>query len=168
MAGQADMTVDQALALWPRLMAAGKVLGSPAVAYGGDTPGGWLDRFMTGARQKGYRVDFIALHWYGGDFTTPDAVAQLRSYLQAVYDRYHKPVWLTEFALTDFSHGTRLPTDAQQAAFVTAAAKMLDGLPWLQRYAWFALPAKDDGPSTGLFRSGPVETAAGRAFEAAR
>jgi hypothetical protein len=169
MAGQANMTVDQALSLWPKLEASGKVLGSPAVAYGGDTAGGWLDRFMSGAQQKGYRVDFIALHWYGGDFTTPDAVAQLKSYLQAVYNRYHKPIWLTEFALTDFSSGAaRYPTDQQQAAFVTAAAKMLDGLPWLQRYAWFGLPAKDDGPSTGLFHSGPAETPAGRAFEAAR
>lgn len=168
MAGQANMTVDQALSLWPKLEATGKVLGSPAVAYGGDTAGGWLDRFMSGAGQKGYRVDFIALHWYGGDFTTPDAVAQLKSYVQAVHNRYHKPIWLTEFALADFSNGTRYPTDQQQAAFVTAATKMLDGLPYLQRYAWFGLPAKDDGPSTGLFRSGPVATDAGRAFEAAR
>ncbi|MEE4542644.1 sigma-70 family RNA polymerase sigma factor [Streptomyces sp. V4-01] len=168
MAGQSNMTVDQALSLWPSLMRTGKVLGSPAVAYGGDTAGGWLDRFMTGAQAKGYRVDFIALHWYGGDFTTPDAVAQLRSYLEAVHNRYHKPIWLTEFALIDFSQGTRFPTDQQQAAFVTAAARMLDGLPWLQRYAWFGLPAKDDGPSSGLFHSGPAETPAGRAFEAAR
>jgi RNA polymerase sigma factor (sigma-70 family) len=168
MSAQSNMTVDQALSLWPKLMATGKVLGSPAVAYGGDTAGGWLDRFMSGARQKGYRVDFIALHWYGGDFTTPDAVAQLTSYLEAVHNRYHKPIWLTEFALIDFSHGTRFPTDRQQAAFVTAAARMLDGLTYLQRYAWFGLPADDGKPSSGLFHSGAVETAAGRAFEAAR
>jgi RNA polymerase sigma factor (sigma-70 family) len=168
MSGQANMTVDQALALWPKLTATGRILGSPAVAYGGDTPGGWLDRFMSGAAARGYRVDFVAVHWYGGDFTTPDAVAQLKRYVEAVHNRYHKPVWLTEFALIDFSHGTRFPTDAQQAAFVTAATAMLDGLPWLQRYAWFGLPAKDDGPSSGLFHSGAVPTAAGTAFEKAR
>ncbi|MFC4031077.1 sigma-70 family RNA polymerase sigma factor [Streptomyces polygonati] len=168
MAQQSNMTVDQALSLWPKLMDTGQVLGSPAVAYGGDTAGGWLDRFMSGAKTKGYRVDFIALHWYGGDFTTPDAVAQLKSYLQAVWNRYHKPIWLTEFALIDFSNGTRFPTDQQQAAFVTSATKMLDGLSWLQRYAWFGLPADDANPSSGLFHSGPVETDAGRAFEAAR
>lgn len=168
MSAQSNMTVDQALSLWPKLEAAGKVLGSPAVAYGGDTAGGWLDRFMSGAKAKGYRVDFIALHWYGGDFSTPNAVAQLKSYLQAVYNRYHKPIWLTEFALIDFSGGTRFPTDQQQAAFVTSAAKMLDGLPYLQRYAWFGLGADDSKPSSGLFRSGAVETPAGRAFEAAR
>ncbi|MFI0899556.1 sigma-70 family RNA polymerase sigma factor [Streptomyces sp. NPDC020983] len=168
MAAQSNMTVEQALSLWPKLMAGGKVLGSPAVAYGGDTPGGWLDRFMSGAQARGYRVDFIALHWYGGDFRTPEAVAQLRSYLRAVHDRYHKPIWLTEFALVDFSNGTRFPSDAQQAAFVTSAAKMLDGLPYLQRYAWFGLGADGTKPSSGLFRPGAVETPAGRAFEAAR
>jgi hypothetical protein len=168
LSSQANMSVTQALDLWPKLTATGLTLGSPAVASGGADPGGWLDQFMSGAKQRGYRVDFIALHWYGGDFTTSAAVSQLRSYLQAVYDRYHKPIWLTEFALINFSNGTHYPSESAQAAFLTAATKMLDGLPFLQRYAWFALPASDSGPSTGLFQSGPKVTDVGRAFEAAR
>ncbi|MDJ0343581.1 sigma-70 family RNA polymerase sigma factor [Streptomyces sp. H10-C2] len=164
MAAQSNMTVDQTLSLWPKLISAGRTLGSPAVAYGGDTPGGWLDRFMSGAATRGYRVDFIALHWYGGDFSTPSAVSQLKSYLQAVHDRYHKPIWLTEYALIDFSQGTRFPTPQQQASFVTASTAMLAALPFLQRYAWFGLSALDTGPSSGLFRSGAVATEAGRAF----
>ncbi|MFE3164221.1 sigma-70 family RNA polymerase sigma factor [Streptomyces sp. NPDC059224] len=168
MAQQSNMPVDQALELWPRLMAAGKVLGSPAVAYGGDTAGGWLDRFMTGARAKGYRVDFITLHWYGGDFRTPQAVQQLTSYLASVYERYHKPIWLTEYALIDFSQGTRFPSAQQQADFVTASAKALDALPYVQRYAWFGLGADPSKPSSGLFTDGTTATAAGRAFRAAR
>ncbi|OIJ68492.1 sigma-70 family RNA polymerase sigma factor [Streptomyces mangrovisoli] len=168
MAQQSNMTVDQALSLWPKLMAAGKVLGSPAVAYGGDTAGGWLDRFMSGAEAKGYRVDFITLHWYGGDFRTPQAVQQLTSYLSAVYQRYHKPIWLTEFALIDFSQGTRFPTAQEQADFVTASTKALDALPYVQRYAWFGLGADPSKPSSGLFTDGTTTTAAGRAFQAAR
>ncbi|MEU5964188.1 glycoside hydrolase family protein [Micromonospora parva] len=167
MNGQAEMTVEQALELWPRLQATGLPLGSPAVAWGGDRPGEWLDRFMAGAKQRGYRVDFIALHWYGGDFTTANAVNQLRSYLQAVHDRYGLPIWLTEFALIDFSDGVRFPTQAQQAAFLTAATRMLGGLSWLQRYAWFGLPATDKD-QTGLFRTGGTATAVGRAYQAAR
>ncbi|MEK8104853.1 glycosyl hydrolase [Micromonospora sp. M12] len=167
MGGQAEMTVEQALELWPQLEATGLTLGSPAVAWGGDRPGEWLDRFMAGAKQRGYRVDFIALHWYGGDFTTANAVNQLRSYLQAVHDRYRLPIWLTEFALMDFSNGVRFPTQAQQAAFLTAATRMLGGLSWLQRYAWFGLPATDKDQS-GLFRTGSTATAVGRAFQAAR
>ncbi|WCN79270.1 glycoside hydrolase family protein [Micromonospora sp. LH3U1] len=167
MNGQAEMTVEQALELWPQLEATGLPLGSPAVAWGGDRPGEWLDRFMAGAKQRGYRVDFIALHWYGGDFTTANAVNQLKSYLQAVHDRYKLPIWLTEFALIDFSNGVRFPTQAQQAAFLTAATRMLGGLSWLQRYAWFGLPATDKD-QTGLFRTGSTATAVGRAYQAAR
>ncbi len=168
LASQSNMSVSQALDLWPKLMATGLTLGSPAVASGGATPGGWLDQFMTGAAKRGYRVDFITLHWYGSDFDTTAAVSQLKSYIQAVYARYHKPIWLTEFALIDFSNGTSYPPPPRQAAFLSAATTMLDGLPYLTRYAWFALPASDSGPSTGLYRSGPEITKVGNAFKAAR
>jgi hypothetical protein len=165
MSSQSNMTVSQALGLWPRLMATGMRLGSPAVAFGGDTPGGWLDRFMHGAKSRHYRVSFITLHWYGGDFRTAAAVSQLRTYLQAVWKRYHKPIWLTEFALIRFGATTVFPTPRQQAAFVTAATRMLQRQRYLRRYAWFALPVSAGDGSAGLFRPGAVPTAAGRAFE---
>ncbi|MBQ0993199.1 sigma-70 family RNA polymerase sigma factor [Micromonospora sp. H61] len=165
---QANMTVEQALDLWPQLMATGSKLGSPAVAWGGPDPQGWLDRFMTGAQARGHRVDFITLHWFGADFTTATAVAQLRQYLQAVYQRYRKPIWLTEFALIRFAGGgSQFPTQQQQAAFLTAATAMLGQLPYLQRYAWFGLPATDKDRS-GLFSDGTEATVVGRAFQAAR
>jgi hypothetical protein len=165
--GQSDMTVAQALALWPRLMATKMQLGSPAVAGGAATPGGWLDQFMSGARARHYRVNFIAVHWYGGDFSTRAAVQQLKSYLQAIHARYRLPIWLTEFALIRFGSTVTFPSPAHQAAFVTAATATLRQLRYVQRYAWFALPATAGDGSAGLFRPGAEATAAGRAFEAA-
>jgi RNA polymerase sigma factor (sigma-70 family) len=167
MASQSNMTPAQALSLWPQLMATGMQLGSPAVADGGATPGGWLDQFMSGAKTRGYRVNFITLHWYGSDFATGPAVSQLEGYLQAVYARYHLPIWLTEFALANFGGSPSTPTPQQQAAFVTAATSMLQGLSYVQRYAWFGLQATSTDGSMGLFSSGPVVTPAGQAFEAA-
>ena len=166
---QANMSVAQALDLWPKLTATGMTLGSPAVASGAATPGGWLDQFMAGARARGYRVDFITVHWYGGNFATGPAVQELESYLQAIYARYHLPIWVTEFALTSYSGGTAtFPAEAQQAAFLTAATKMLDGLSYVQRYAWFALPTSSGSGTTGLFNPGPSVTQVGQAFESAR
>jgi RNA polymerase sigma factor (sigma-70 family) len=168
MSGQANMTVSQALGLWPQLMSTGMTLGSPAVAFDAATPGGWLDQFMTGAKARGYRVNFITVHWYGGNFSTGPAVQELESYLQAIYARYHLPIWVTEFALTSFAGSTATyPTEAQQAAFMTAAASMLDRLSYIQRYAWFALPTSAGSGTTGLFDPGPSVTQVGRAFEAA-
>jgi hypothetical protein len=166
-ASQSDMTVKLALQLWPRLMATGMTLGSPAVATGAATPGGWLDKFMTGAAADHYRVNFIAVHWYGGDFATGAAVHQLESYLRAIHARYHKPIWLTEFALIRFGAATTFPSARPQAAFVTAATAMLQRLSFVQRYAWFALPATPGDGTAGLFRPGAIATTAGRAFEAA-
>jgi len=167
MASQSNMTPAQALSLWPQLMATGMQLGSPAVADDGATPGGWLDQFMSGATARGYRVNFITLHWYGSDFATGAAVSQLQSYLQAVYARYHLPIWLTEFALANFGGSPTTPTQQQQAAFLTAATAMLQGLPFVQRYAWFGLQATPADGSMGLFGSGPAATTVGRAFESA-
>jgi hypothetical protein len=167
--GQANMTASQALALWPQLMNTGLELGSPAVASGAANAGGWLDQFMTGVKQHGYRVNFITLHWYGSDFNTGDAVSQLKSYIEDVYNRYHLPIWLTEFALISFANGgSQYPSETQQAAFLTAATAMLDSLPYVQRYAWFGLPADSALPNSGLFQPGPVITPVGTAFEAAR
>ena len=162
---QADMTVAQALSLWPRLMGTNLQLSSPAVATGATTPGGWLDRFMNGAKRRHYRVDFIAVHWYGADFHTAAAVAQLKSFLRKVYGRYNLPIWLTEYALIDFSPtGPIYPTSKAQAAFASASVKMLDSLGFVKRYAWFALPAPSSGPSSGLYAPGPRATSAGLAF----
>jgi hypothetical protein len=164
--GQSNMTVSQAISLWPQLMHTGMKLSSPAVATGAATPGGWLDQFMTAAKQHGYPVSFIAVHWYGSDFATAAAVAQLKSYLQAIHRRYHLPIWLTEFALIRFGATATYPAPPRQAAFLTAVTRMLRSLSYVQRYAWFALPATAGDGSTGLFRPGAIPTAAGRAFEA--
>jgi RNA polymerase sigma factor (sigma-70 family) len=167
MSSQSNMTPAQALSLWPQLMATGMQLGSPAVADNAATPGSWLDQFMSGAAARGYRVNFITLHWYGADFDTTAAVSQLESYLQAVHARYHLPIWVTEFALANFGGSPSTPSPQQQAAFVTAATAMLQGLGYVQRYAWFGLQATPSDGSMGLFSTGPVVTPAGRAFEAA-
>ncbi len=164
MAGQANMSVDQALDLWPQLEATGMRLGAPAVAYGADTPGGWLDQFMSGAAARGYRVDFIPLHWYGGDFSSA-ATGELESYIQAVYNRYHKPIWLTEYALTDFSGSTpAYPTSQQQVAFINASTVMLDSLPYVEKYAWFSLSTQTS--PTGLY-TGTTPNDSGVAYRAA-
>ncbi|QWF82420.1 glycoside hydrolase family protein [Amycolatopsis sp. CA-230715] len=161
MAGQANMSVEQALDLWPQLEATGMRLSAPAVAFGGDQAGGWLDRFMSGAAERGYRVDFIPLHWYGGDFSGA-ATGQLKGYLQAVADRYHKPVWLTEYALTDFSGpAPRYPSEAEQTAFAKDSAAMLGDLSSVERYAWFTLSTAT--APTGLY-SGKDANATGVAY----
>jgi len=162
---QSNMTVTQAISLWPQLMATGMTLGSPAVATGAAAPGSWLSQFMKRAAAHGYPVSFIAVHWYGSNFATATAVSQLESYLQAIYMMYGLPLWLTEFALVNWSTNT-FPTESQQASFAIAATSMLGKLSYVQRYAWFALPVHPSYGNTGLYNSGPVATPVGQAYQA--
>jgi hypothetical protein len=168
LAGQANLTVEKALELWPQLQATGLRLGSPAVATGGATAGGWLDRFLAGARERGFRVDFIALHWYGSDFGAA-AVGHLSGYLKAVYERYRLPIWLTEFALIKFGGGGPVyPSAAQLSAFINGSTAMLARLSYVERYAWFSLPTPDEGgDGTGLYKAGHGLTAAGATYRLA-
>jgi len=146
---EGNVTVDQAIAVWPELEATGLRLGSPATTTGSP----WLDRFMEQAKARHLRVDFLCLHWYG-DITAPDPVGDLRQYLQGYWDRYHLPIWLTEFAGADFSFHMRRTTVEDNANFAAAAAAMLEKLPFVERYAWFGTawtPDSRDYPTSGLY-----------------
>jgi hypothetical protein len=166
LAGQAEMTVEQALDLWPQLQNTGMRLGAPAVAYGGNTPGGWLDRFMTGAKQRNLRVDFIPLHWYGSDFSDA-AVGQFMGYVKAVHDRYNLPIWVTEYGLMNFTGTPKFPNTQQITAFITNSTKQLEAASYVERYAWFSLPAVGDSVDYGLYRDATTPTEAGKAYRAA-
>ncbi len=165
---QSHMTVDRALALWPQLMETGLRLGSPAPADAAKK-NSWLERFMAKAESRGYRVDFICLHWYG-DITAPDAVEQLRSFLETQWKRYQRPLWLTEFS---GSTGPWLelqnpPVNPEKnAAFIRKALPMLESLPFLERYAWFELKWDEDpwGEVALVHPRKKTLTVAGRAYK---
>lgn len=167
--GQSNMTPDQAAALWPQLEKTGLRLGSPAPAVPGD---GWLARFMGIAHRRHLRVNFIALHYYQ-DFTNPDAVKQLRSQLVAIHRQFHKPIWITEIGTMDIgpwgSPMLRRPTDAAAVSYMRRLFPMLDGLSFVQRYAWFTDNCwNDTGCRYGsLFNGSGRVTAIGRTFRSA-
>lgn len=140
----ANMSVDDALALWPQLMEAEIPLSSPAVSYYSPTQGNsWLDEFMQKAEELDYRVDFIAIHIYQS-FYSDGAVSQLKETLDALYDRYRIPVWLTEFGAIDIiardSHAGQVsPSCTEQNAqkYVVQVTDMLEQCGYVERYSWF-------------------------------
>jgi len=168
-AGEADMSVQQAIDLWPQLQATGMALGSPAVSYGTNSTSSWIGQFMQEAQARHYRVDFITVHWYGQQhFTDVNAnVNELQNYLEQTYALWGKPIWITEFALINFQHGSPVyPTEAEQAAFLTAATSMLATLPFVQRYAWYGLSSSGSSKgTTALFDSAAAPTPVGVAYE---
>jgi len=168
-APQANMTVQQALDLWPYLMATGMRLGSPATAADPSLSGSWLEQFMEGANARGYRVDFVCVHWYGETFDPDVAVYRLKDFLQAVHRKFRLPIWLTEYSLIRWSNPPIYPSWEQQAKFASKSVAMLESLLFVERYAWFSLhPWTKDGSDTiSLYYQDGNLTPAGLAYERA-
>jgi hypothetical protein len=131
---QANLTAQQAAALWPQLEEIAKRRGlklvSPAVNYCGGgcnetDPFKYLDDFF--AACQGCQVDYIAAHWYA---CTGDA---LRWYLGQL-KKYGRPIWLTEFSCGDGSDRSL----AVQEQYMREAVAILEADPDVFRYAWFS------------------------------
>jgi hypothetical protein len=166
---QANMTVQQALHLWPQLMATGLRLGSPAPAGNPSLPGSWLERFMDGVRARGYRVDFMAVHWYGASFRVDESVRGLQNFLHAVYRKFRLPIWLTEYSLVRWNAPPVYPDWELQADFAAKSVKLLETLGFVERYAWYSLPpkTKDIRESTALYDENGDPTPVGIAYRRA-
>ena len=136
---QANMTVEQALAQWPRLQASGLRLGSPSP---NDAERGlkWLYEFMDEADKRGLRVDFVTVHYYKADWPAKKLIA----WLQKIHKRTGgRPIWLTEFnngAPWTKGHD---PSYAQNTKRLNEYCKAMDAVDFVERYAIFSL-----GPSS--------------------
>jgi hypothetical protein len=130
---QSNMTVDEALALWPKLETIGLPLGSPAAAWPTQQ---WIYDFMDKAIAQKRRVDFICVHMYVG----LDDV-HFVGVLQDLYNKYHLPIWITEFATVDNDAKTMEAnryTPEQVLAFMQRLLPQLEELTFVQRYSWFS------------------------------
>ncbi len=161
---QANMSVERAIALWPKLEARGLRLGSPATTQNGTLgPNSWQRKFMNEVERRGLRVDFMAVHYYSknGD------VREFRRWLQAVHAEYKRPIWVTEFAYIVWNRPNAV-SHAQNAAFIERAILMMDDLPFVERHAWFAAnpyPWKGSYPKINLVDDNLRPTLVGQAFE---
>ncbi|MFC3801977.1 glycosyl hydrolase [Cohnella sp. GCM10012308] len=167
---QANMSVESAVALWPTLMSTGLRLGSPAVAMSAETYAygqTWLENFMSQTAANGYHVDFIAVHYYP-DFMHPNAAENLRISLTNLYNLYHKPIWITELGAIDAGQLSAAPTTAGAQKFMTEAVAMLEGLPFVERYAWFDDNCSNDAGCayTTLYDASNNLTAIGTTYKA--
>ena len=156
-AGVASISPADAAKAWPSFVGTGLRVGSPAPVNTKLVPGDWFYDFMSLTKAQGSRVDFIALHYYATQFDNVDAaVANFRAYIQSVRDMYHLSIWVTEFAMVSYHADPSqwdLPDEATQGRFLTAASQMLDDLPYMEKYAWFAVPQNETQPATNLFDS---------------
>jgi hypothetical protein len=133
---QSNMSVEAAINSWPGLMQSGLRLGSPATS---DPFNPWMGNFMAQAEAKNYRVDYVALHcyWY-------KSAAQWKSDLQNIYDKYHRPIWITEWNIganwtgNNFPDGPVMLTDANATKHkndLAGVLSVLESTDYVERYS---------------------------------
>jgi len=134
-ANQANMSPRTAASFWKSIesKAHGKVLVSPSAAPCGNCKYNtiqWLDEFFRHC--NGCRVDHIATHayWCNAD--------QTMHFLKQIWDRYHKPIWLTEFACPK-THSVNT-----QMQYMKDLLPKLESASYIYRYAWFVSRTSGD------------------------
>lgn len=149
--GQAEMTVDEALQYWPMLEETGLRLGSPATT--GRSGLDWTIEFIKGAKSRGYRIDFLALHWYG-DCSSTEGLKDFLDY----YDAFGMPMWLTEWSCYKQDMATN-------TSFLKKIMPVLESYEKLERYAWYSNRTTSESyAGAALFDSTGKPTPAGEIY----
>ena len=118
---------------------------SPASAGNGES---WFDAFFSACKSlygaSGCRIGALAVHDY-----TCDADS-LMSYLSDMHQRYHLPIWMTEFACGDHSDHRSL---ADQLSFARALLPKLEAASFVARYAWMSARQSDPSDHRALLQT---------------
>lgn len=135
---QSNIPVIEATKSWSELAAINLRLGSP-VTVNANNP--WMKKFVSTIENQNAPLDFIAVHWYGG--ANPD---KFLKYLERVHNLYHRPIWITEFAVADWAakkRGFSHFSSNQAVNFMKVVLPALEQLDYVERYAWFS-PATEN------------------------
>jgi hypothetical protein len=170
---QANLSYTKALEFWPTLEKLDIPLCSPACAnpegVNDDSvqgiPGTWMRDFMKEADKRGYRVDYIGVHWYGGA-----NAASFKAKMKKIYEKYgNRPLLITEFSPADWKTGGNIKKNKHKPAAVLAFMK--DVLPWMEQqdwiagYSWFSFNIDSpQGTSSALFDKAGNLTACGKYY----
>jgi hypothetical protein len=108
-------------------------LGAPAVtnAVAPNMGIDWLSQFMSAC--SSCTIDYIPIHWYGSAFGADD----FQDYIEQVWQKFKKPIWVTEFGTSDGDSN-------QTLAFLKQVLPWMDQQDYVHRYAYFM--ARAAGP----------------------
>lgn len=128
---QSNVSVEKAIEEWPQLLRTGLRLGSPAT-----TNFSWLYSFMSEAKKKNYRVDYVVIHAYWGGLSGNEWYAKLKE----VHDKTGCPIWIKEWnnGANWTKEGWPSGTEAQQQKQLNDLKQILtvmDTCSFVERYS---------------------------------
>lgn len=128
---QSNISVDLAVAEWPKMLQTGLRLGSPST-----TDFSWLYQFIDKCNAKNYRVDYVTIHGYWGSKSPQEWYNDLRT----IHEKTGKPIWITEWnnganwTNESWPSGTAAQQQ-KQLTDITAILNVLDTARFMERYS---------------------------------
>ena len=182
---QANLSAGKALAAWKYVESTGKRTVSPALAvYNGgfmddflvngatydssqdkEVDSGDEEETTTYANpiklEDGFYasvdVDAVALHRYGGCKTgTKIEISKLTEAVDYLWNKYHKPIWVTEVSITGMKNGYSDWSYEEERAlplmkeYVSEVIEAMNNDPRVERYAWFPYNVESSNDIDGL------------------
>ena len=150
---QANMTVDLSATLWPALINTGKKVGSPATGTWPQNNTKWFQPFMTKINNN---VDFIAIHCYPDGWDGGQSMSDwfLQNVVDWTWNKYHKPIWITEF----YTSGSNI-TEGGTTSFLQYVMPELDSREYVERYSFFSFDRKTFNGGLWYYSTGALSGA---------
>lgn len=141
--GGSNMDVSVAINNWPKFVGGDYYLGSPAPAYSPSWGNGtWFRTFMDSVDTS--TIDFIPLHCYYGQYGgAAGANSFLTEVVDKTYEMYHKPIWITEFAVSGWGY-SNVAARKSLNEFMYTVIDGLNSREYVERYSWFSFDTTDE------------------------
>ena len=143
--GGSNVDVNTAISHWYKFAGKSYHLGAPAPALCPAWDSGtWFRTFMDSDLVDKSTIDFIPLHCYYGTYGgAAGANTFLKEVVDATYNMYHKPIWITEFAVSGWGYNNA-SNRKQVEAFLKTAIEGLNKRSYVERYSWFSFNTTDN------------------------
>lgn len=141
LAQQSNIEVDRAVEGMKAFMNQNIRVGAPATALCPPWSVRWFQPFMKKMKAQNMDVDFIPIHHYWNWFQKEGAEAFI-DLIKQTYEMYHKPIWITEFAISGDPGKTKEQRE-KVINYMKMVIPMLDELEYVERYAWFSFNPDD-------------------------
>lgn len=140
--GGCNTDVQTVINHWPKFLGYDFYLSAPAPALSPSWDSGTMFRtFMDSIDHD--TVDFIPLHCYYGTWGGVEAAESfLETVVDATYEMYGKPIWITEFAISGWDYSKEWARDYIEE-FMIAVMEGLDERSYVERYSWFSFDTTD-------------------------
>ena len=132
-ASQGNVDSTNGAIYWHNFVNMDMPLAAPAAA---SYANGWMSTFMGYVVTNwGLRVDYIPIHEYPGNNSSASSGIWVNS-LQDAYNKWGKPMWMTEFGCVDWG-GTGSWSEEDNYNALAEFMWRVQGLPWVRKYAIF-------------------------------